>query len=207
MAFAEKVKETTTRLDVLYLNAGLNTADWKTTPAGHEELIQVHYLSNALLTFLLFPLAASTPASDIHTPHITWTGSMGQHFNSVGGLAPSPPSILAHLADRSKYAALSRYADSKFLVSVFVRQFGREFPLGGTKGGSGPVIVNNVCPGTVDTDIDLKHLPWYIKWVMALHRMLRGRPIDQGARTLLWAGELMDAQTHGQYISNNEISP
>ena len=66
------------------------------------------------------------------------------------------------------------------------------------------VIVNNVCPGTVDTAAD-DGLPWYLRIPMNLHRRLRARTVEDGARALVHAAGVMGRESHGGYISNNEM--
>ncbi|KAB8360570.1 hypothetical protein FH972_024310 [Carpinus fangiana] len=158
----------------------------------------VNYLSNALLTLLLLPHLSSTPATPIHKPTITWVGSMAQGFNSLAKLPEIPPSILARFSDPRKYSALTQYPNSKMFVAMFVRALGQHLP-------DSNVVVNNLCPGTVDTAADDK-LPFYLRIPMNLNRRLRARTVEEGARTLVFASSVAGGETHGKYIANNEIS-
>lgn len=58
VSFAERVAKTLTRLDIAILNAGFCPAKRiVNTSTGHDEIIQVNYLSTALLAVLLLPVA------------------------------------------------------------------------------------------------------------------------------------------------------
>lgn len=58
VSFVDRVSRTLTRLDIAVLNAGFCPAKRMVNPStGHDEIIQVNYLSTALLTVLLLPVA------------------------------------------------------------------------------------------------------------------------------------------------------
>ena len=124
---------------------------------------------------------------------------MAQHFNNLAKIDPLPPSILKHLSSRSEYSTLSQYPNSKMLVALFVRELAKHAV-------DKNVLVNNLCPGTVDTAADDK-LPFYLRIPMNLNRRLRARTVVEGARTLVFASEIVGEEGHGQYIACNEISP
>ena len=75
IAFADKVKKETSRLDILVLNAGISSWDWNTTKDGWEEVLQVNSLSPGLLALLLLPKLANSkttpPGAVPMKPHIT----------------------------------------------------------------------------------------------------------------------------------------
>lgn len=162
-------------------------------------LIQVNYLSNALLALLLLPILARTPQLKGHVPTLSFVGSMGQHFNNFAKLPnPLPKQLLARLSSKASYSPLAQYPNSKLLVSLFVRELARHVPTG--------VILNSLCPGTVDTAAD-DLLPFYLRIPMNLNRRLRARTVSEGARTLIYASELAGLETDGKYISSNVVSP
>ena len=72
--------------------------------------------------------------------------------------------------------------------------------------GNGAITINNLCPGTVDTAAD-NNMPFYLRWPMNFNRRLRSRTVEEGARALVYAAVVAGEKSHGQYISNNEISP
>jgi NAD(P)-dependent dehydrogenase (short-subunit alcohol dehydrogenase family) len=163
--------------------------------------MQVNLLSNAYLSFLLTPLLQTSP-----DPRITWLGSMGQAFHSLTANPPPPSPILPHYASPSHYSRLQRYADTKFFVGLFVREFAAHLP-----SEAKHVTVNNVCPGTVNTGAD-NALPFWLRWPMNWNRAVRARSVGDGARAVLCAilGQVEGAQKgdelNGVYIANNAVA-
>ncbi|EOD43395.1 putative short-chain dehydrogenase reductase family protein [Neofusicoccum parvum UCRNP2] len=207
-AFASRVLRTEDRLDLLLLNAGINLAHFAKSPSGHELCMQVNVLSNALLSLLLLPLLQKTGHSTAsHRPAITWVGSLAQAFNSLeGNPLPSSEAILPHYASEEHYSRLRRYADTKLFVAMFVRVFAAHLPKDAV------VVVNNICPGTVNTGAD-NALPFWLRVPMNLNRAVRARSVEEGARAVLWAAvasrELAGegpGGKNGVYIADNAIT-
>lgn len=161
--------------------------------------MQVNYLSNALLTFLLLPHLSTTSPTSLHKPTIAWVGSMAQGFNSLGKLSGVPSHILDRFSDPNEYSAFSQYPNSKMFVAMFVRSLAEHLK-------DTNVVVNNLCPGTVDTAAD-DNLPFYLRIPLNLNRRLRARTVEEGARTLIFASVVAGSETHGKYIANNKVSP
>lgn len=236
VSFANRVLKEESRLDILLLNAGINLAAFQTSPTGHEmyifltthlsnknsrpdkannhpknRLMQVNYYSNALLSLLLLPLLSKTSqqsqkSTNPHLPKITWVGSLAQGFNSLSKFPlHTTPHILPYFDDPNVYSRFSRYPDSKMLVAMFVREMAKHVPSTSVH-GKGGVVINNLCPGTVDTAAD-NNLPFYMRLPMNWNRKLRARTVEEGARTLVFAAAVVGWESHGGYISSNEISP
>ncbi len=176
--------------------------------------MQVNYYSNALLSLMLLPLLEKTSqtirasnSANKRTPKITWVGSLAQGFNSLGKFPVRTTShVLPYFDSEKDYSRFSRYPDSKFLVAMFVREMAKHVPTTSNRAGDGPVVINNLCPGTVNTAAD-NNLPFYMRMPMNLNRKLRSRTVEEGARALVYAAVVVDEKSHGQYISSNEISP
>lgn len=176
--------------------------------------MQVNYLSNALLSLMLLPLLEKTSQSirssdpsSKRIPKITWVGSLAQGFNSLGKFPVRTTShVLPYFDSYKDYSRFSRYPDSKFLVAMFVREMAKHIPSASNQAKNGPVTINNLCPGTVNTAAD-NNLPFYMRMPMNLNRKLRSRTVEEGARALVYAAVVADDKSHGKYISSNEISP
>ena len=174
----------------------------------------MNYFSNALLSLMLLPLLEKTSQSirnsnpaDIRTTKITWVGSMAQGFNSLSKFPVQTTSqVLPYFDSEKNYSRFSRYPDSKFLVALFVREMAKHIPSPSNDARKGSVVINNLCPGTVNTAADNK-LPFYMRMPMNLNRRLRSRSVEEGARALVYAAVVVDEKSHGKYISSNEISP
>ena len=71
-------------------------------------------------------------------------------------------------------------------------------------------MVNNVCPGTVNTGAD-NQLPFWLRWPMNWNRALRARSVEDGARAVVCAvlGQvdgLEEEKRNGVYIANNTVT-
>ena len=176
---------------------------------SNNRLMQVNYFSNALLSLLLLPLLQKTSkelcASDPTNPRppkITWVGSLAQAFNSLAKFPiQTTTHVLPHFDSQKDYSRFSRYPDSKLLVAMFVREMAKHVP-----STAAPVIINNLCPGTVDTAAD-NNLPFYLRLPMNWNRKLRARTVQEGARTLVHAAAVAGDESHGHYLASNQISP
>lgn len=166
---------------------------------------------------------------------------MGQAFTSISkkpvplSPSPSPPlstststslSILTYFSTPSKYSKFHRYSDSKFLISLFVREFAAYLPSstspptsaevkakGKTEAGDpsssseikAKILINSVCPGTVSTTAD-DNLPFWLRIPLNLNRRLRARTIEDGAAAVLNAALCHGEGSCGKYIANDRIS-
>ncbi|KAL2807792.1 putative short-chain dehydrogenase [Aspergillus granulosus] len=208
ICFADKVRQETEELDVLILNAGINLGHFeKCRATGHERFLQVNYLSNALLALLLLPTLKQTKPKQNHHPTIAWVGSIALSLNSVTkSPVPKGRSILTTYDDPTHFSRLFRYSDTKFFVALFIRQLAELWPLHAGPCDNGNVVINNVCPGTVVTTAD-NHLPFYLRIPMNVHRLIRGRSVLEGGRTFVYAATVAGVESHGGFISCNEITP
>ena len=180
-------KDKTSRLDVLFLNAGVaGLAPTALTQQAYEPHIGVNCLGPFLLAKLLAPtLAASAKAAPPSTVRVIWTSSITVDRDSpAGGLA------VAKLATPSPEPR-TNYAISKvgnwFLASEFHKRHGK---------GAGVVSVSQN-PGNLKSDL------WRNStWLTYLTR----RPVCYqpvfGAYTSLWAAfaEEVSVKNGGRYI-------
>lgn len=195
--FADNVKKDLGTLDILLLNGGVNIMNFQRSVSGHERVMQVNFLSNALLAFELLPLLQQTATKTNNLTRLSWVGSEAQKINSITKKPiPSDRSVLEYFDDKSKYASMTRYSETKLLVSMFVQSLAN-------KVSSDKVVVNNFCPGMVMTNFD-SHLPLWLKTIMAVVRRIRARSVEEGSRTLIFASAVAGPNTHGEFLSSNE---
>lgn len=197
--FADNVKKDPGTLDILLLNGGVNIMNFQQSVSGHERVMQVNFLSNALLALELLPLLQQTSTKTGSPARLSWVGSVGQKLNSITKKPiPLDSSVLEYFDDKSKYASMLRYSDTKLLVSMFVQSLAN-------KVSSDKLVVNNLCPGMVLTNFD-SYLPLWLKTIMAVVRRLRARSVEEGSRTLIYASTVAGPDSHGEFLSSNEIS-
>lgn len=198
--FIARVNADLKQLHILMLNAGANGVTFEKTADGHEQTVQVNHLANAAVLFGLLPLLEATAAQ---TGKPTWVSITGSRMYDTGPLckepaASMPRDILQYLDDPKKYTGFSRYADSKLLVLLFMHRLGKLY-------GSEKVVINNFCPGMVDTPMT-KNLPWYLRAPVALLASVRrARPVEQGGWVGLNAAVVAGAESHGQLIGDTEL--
>ena len=163
-------------------------------------IIKVNCYTHFLISLELFPLLQSTAAARGVPSRITFTGS-ATHIkqNTLTRRPISPDStVLGHFDDEANFDKLYRYADTKTVVNAYVRRLAALAP--------SEVIVNNACPGLVQTGVD-KNLPFYLKLPMGLIRKSTGRTVEEGARTLIYATVVAGPETNGKFLQHNQIDP
>lgn len=197
--FARKVEQELDALDILLLNGGVNIMSYETSANGHERVIQVNYHSNALLALLLLPLLESTAGKRGQPSRLTFVGSVGMALHS---LKKKPllesETVAQRFDDKSKYAGFNRYSDSKLMIAAFTQELAGHV-------SADKVIVNNLCPGMVATDFD-KNLGFALKGLMAVVRKIRARSVETGARTYVYATSVAGKESHGAFISSNQVT-
>ncbi|KAK8018787.1 NAD(P)-binding Rossmann-fold containing protein [Apiospora marii] len=128
-AFADRARGLD-RLD-FFNTADIDNKDFVLNPStGHEEMVQVNYLSPALLTVLMLPILcgknpdASSPGHLLHVNYeaASWTKS---ELPEPDG---PPASLFAALDDETKFDDTRRYHTTKLLGQLFLAELGRRVP-------------------------------------------------------------------------------
>ncbi|KAI0386964.1 hypothetical protein F5Y04DRAFT_288770 [Hypomontagnella monticulosa] len=202
VAFAERVAKSLTRLDIAVLNAGLCPAKRVVNPAtGHDEIIQVNYLSTALLAILLLPVAKAVWRNQPQPTRITLTLSetgVWARF-PVGKEVP----ILGALDAPGKAAdnTIDRMFVSKLLGQYFVSKLAGQVP-------ASVAIINSASPGAIhdsqfNRDIDKTPAGPIIRAI--LRRV--GNSSAVGARMITDAAVRHGEETHGHFLSFQKLVP
>ncbi|PHH88226.1 hypothetical protein CDD83_7802 [Cordyceps sp. RAO-2017] len=200
VAFADRARALG-RLDVAVLNAGLCPAKRLVNErTGHDEIIQVNYLSTALLAVLLLPVArAGRPRQQAPT-RITLTLSETAAWAKfkVGKDVPVLGALDAPAAD---YDPVDRMFVSKLLGQFFVAGLARRVP-------PSVAVINAASPGSIhdsqfNRDIDQTFAGAIIKRVLRLV----GNSSAVGARMMTDAAVRQGEDTHGQFLSFQKMVP
>lgn len=118
-AFASRVKSTLARIDIVILNAGVIGLNFKIVEStGHEETLQVNYLSTVLLTILLLPILKAKRPPGSEPLHLTIV-------NAALSLAAKFPNrdanpILPSFDDPKAFDQQENYNSSKLLAHMFL---------------------------------------------------------------------------------------
>ncbi|KAI1465807.1 NAD(P)-binding protein [Daldinia caldariorum] len=200
--FVRNVDSKLYRLDIAILNAGVIKLKHATEPStGHEQILQVNYLSTVLLAILLLPILKKK--SPPGTP-----GRLTVVNAALALTAPLPKpdhgheSIFATLDDPKSFVPNTdkTYNMSKFLGQMFAYKLGEYV-------SADDVVVNFVCPGYVrGTDLG-REASVLIRPAVALFAAVAGRSTRDGASTYLDAALVKGKESHCSFIMSWKVSP
>ena len=153
-----------------------------------------------LVCLELLPLLQSTAAVRGSPTRITFVGSATQISQNTIAKHPVPSgrNTIDHFDEKAHFNRFCRYADSKLAVNALTRRLAALAP--------SEVIVNNLCPGLVQTGLD-KNLPLVLRGIMGLVRKTMARTVEEGARTIIYASVVAGAETGGKFMQSNKIDP
>lgn len=185
------------RLDFAILNAGLLKQQLEiNSTTGHEEVIQVNYLSTALLAILLLPVLETKRVNAEKPGRITVVSS------EMGDLAKfkeqKEDPIFPTFNDPKFFNLNDRYSTSKLLEQLFVASLVQQVP-------SSKVVVNLVNPGLCYGTGFHTDLTGAMATLFEGFKRLIGRSTAVGARTLVDAAVVQGDDSHGKYLSDCRI--
>ncbi|KAF2823614.1 NAD(P)-binding protein [Ophiobolus disseminans] len=191
-AFAARADRELDRLHVAVLNAGLGKLNFERVEEGsrHEVTIQVNYLANALLSFLLLPkLRPTTSSSEPGRLSIV---------NSGASLAirledPGDGRLLESFDRPEKFDGFAQYGLSKLLVMMFVAKLAQMI-------NPKEVIVNCTDPGaTKGTDFFRNVNSWFMSIALRAFMGLIGRRTADASRIYLHSTLVLGEESHGSW--------
>lgn len=200
VAFAGRCEKELPRLDLAVLNAGVSPAALRFNPkTGHEETIQVNYLSTALLTLLLLPILKAKRVAGA-SPRITIVNSEVSAWAKFKE-RNEVPLLPAFDKPDAKVNMLDRMMVSKLLGQFFLAELAQRVP-------ASVAVVNACSPATVhDTEfqreLDGTVSGTLIKTVQ--RRFANVSPV--GARMITDAAVRHGDETHGQFLSFQNMLP
>ncbi|TPX09014.1 uncharacterized protein E0L32_001725 [Thyridium curvatum] len=118
-AFAARCEAHPARIDIALLNAGVFRMGYHAVPAtGHEECLQVNYLSQALLAVLLLPIMKAKRRAHDEPARVTFAGAalaLAAKFSKRGA-----DPLLRALDEKAGHDAQDAYDSSKLLMHMFL---------------------------------------------------------------------------------------
>jgi NAD(P)-dependent dehydrogenase (short-subunit alcohol dehydrogenase family) len=200
-AFVRRVEQLG-RLDFAILNAGLVKAEFElNATTGHEETVQINYLSTALLSVLLLPpLKSKSPPGS--PGRLTIVGSGTAYFAAFPNRNEVPllASFDKQLNPEKKALEPETYWVSKLLGHLFLVKLVNYV-------SAEDVVVNIVDPGLCSGSQLNRETGGVVGIVMAIMKSLLGRKPEIGASTYIDAAVVKGKETHGCYIADWEIRP
>lgn len=197
--FAKEIKQRYDgKLDMVLLNAGTGSLKWEIVRTGHEKTIQVNLLSPALLALELLPTLERTAALKGIPSRLTWVGSF-VHFDHTFDKTPIKPDelVIKHFDNEENFVATGRYSDSKLMGTMFIEKLASHVD-------PKKVIVNEVSPGMVRTGFG--DFPLWFRTVFVVLFALKARSTNEGAKAYLHALAVVGEESHGNYLSDNQIT-
>lgn len=186
-------------LHIVMLNAGIATFDKEFARTGHEKVMQVNYLSNVLLTLELLPILEATSKRIGKPTRLTWTGSRTYAGTSLASQFPSKAgeTLLKHFDNAKGLSSHGRYGDSKLLVILFQLELAKHY-------SSKHVIINNFCPGMIQTPMAAA-FPIYVRIPVAALMKLRARAPEKAGWIALNAALVVGEESHGRLLGDKEL--
>ncbi|KAL4993817.1 hypothetical protein BDV10DRAFT_198042 [Aspergillus recurvatus] len=202
-SFSTMLRKGIPNVDVLILNAGINSFVHEKTTHGHEKALQVNYLSNVLLLAEILPYLESSSERTGSPVRITWLGSRTYYLsNSLekSDILTYGGGILQYMDSQRAFASagINAYADRKLLCALFVYELASRLD-------RGKVILNLVCPGMVKTGLG-SNGPLWIRALVGALMALRARPVEVGGWLVLNAAVVAGRESHGSLIGDKDVT-
>lgn len=200
-SFVSRCWEEFQRIDLAILNASIFPGKFVLSPeSGHEESIQVNYLSTALLAISLVPVLRPTKKSP-HAGRLTIVSSNVALTCQFPERHASP--LLPAFNDAKSFHSqgnIERYCTSKLLQTMLVQKLANLV-------SPSDVVINTVDPGlTAGSDLHrylsapARAVFWAIKTAVA-------RPAEHAAWLYLDAAAVRGEESHGGFVVNWQIYP
>lgn len=196
--FVERAK-TLDRLDIFVHNAGIVKSSHETNKmTGHEEGIQVNYLSLALLTILILPVLKDKNAPQqpgrlvlVSSDTASWPKFKEQ----------DSPSLLAAFDNPDFFDPQDRYWTTKLLGQFFLSELVKLVP-------ASVAVINAPNPGLCyGSGLQREFSGTFVGFAFDVFKRVFGRSPAVGARALTDAGVKHGSESHGIYIEDGKLAP
>ncbi|KAF7556505.1 hypothetical protein G7046_g6273 [Stylonectria norvegica] len=182
---AKKFLSSTSRLDLLFLNAGILGCPPALTKDGYEIQFGTNHLGHALLLKLLTPRLVQTASEPAGTDvRVVSLSSIGYAYVGPEGIQ------FETLKDNTKdITPLARYVQSKLANLLYAQEVAKRYPQFTTV---------SVHPGSVTTELFSREAGDETIKKMQINRPSSKVTVEDGAKTQLWAATA-DGVVSGQY--------
>lgn len=186
------------RIDFVILNAGMGgSAFQRNKVTGHEETMQVNFLSTMYLSILILPiLKAKAPPAKPGRLTIVNSGT-SMHSDLPEAKADH---ILSALDSETGYDGMQQYAKSKLLGQLFVDKLAQHVD-------PNNVIINCVDPGLTKGTGLMDKGSGVMKFAISIAAKLFGRSGEQAASTYVDAAITQGIESHGSFLMDWKVYP
>ncbi|KAI0976121.1 NAD(P)-binding protein [Xylaria arbuscula] len=198
-SFADRARDLE-RLDIVVLNAGVYRIPRVILPTGHEEDIQVNYLSTALLTILLLPILEVKRRPDAQPGRLTVVSSSVAAWSRFKLPQDGRPMLMT-LDEPMGTAAFDhhqQYCTSKLLGQLFLTELTRRVP-------SSVATVTYVHPGLCyGSGLARDGAGTLMGLIAGFIFRIFGRSCVRGARVIVDGAVAHGEEAHGQYLVDKQ---
>ncbi|KAI0805303.1 hypothetical protein GGR55DRAFT_681212 [Xylaria sp. FL0064] len=204
-SFANRARDDLERLDIVVLNAGIYRIPRVILPTGHEEDVQVNYLSTALLTILLLPIleAKKKRMGGTNQPGRLTVVSSSVAAWSRFKLPQDGRPMLTALDEgpigteaAASFDHHQQYCTSKLLGQLFLAELTRRVP-------ASVAIVDYVHPGLCyGSGLSRDGAGTVMGFIAGILFRIFGRSCASGARVIVDAAVSHGEEVHGQYLED-----
>ncbi|KAJ5128781.1 hypothetical protein N7448_002494 [Penicillium atrosanguineum] len=196
--FVARVEKELHRLDIAILNAGVAPVGFKTAPeTGHEDCVQVNYLSTMLLSILLLPVLKRMSPDGV-PGRLTIITSMLSMIAKFANKKEIP--LLPAFDNEKLFDAYDIYPTSKFLCQMFFWKLSDLV-------SADDVVMNLVEPGFIKGTELQRDLNGVGKMALGLLKAASARSVQVGVSTYLDAVVAKGKESHGCVLMNWDIFP
>lgn len=198
-AFARRAQQDLQRIDMVILNAGVSNGSFRIAAAtGHEETIQVNYLSTVLLATLLLPIVKATRAPGAPPGVITLVNTGLALVAGFKNRTADP--LLPSFDDQKNFGVTDTYSTTKTLAHLWLWR-AAEFV------APDDVVLSLVDPGYIKGTGLVRDAPALARPVVKVFESLTGKTVQLGASCYVDAVATKGRESHGCFLMNWEISP
>ncbi|KAI1772109.1 NAD(P)-binding protein [Hypoxylon cercidicola] len=192
-SFADRAK-TLERLDIVVLNAGMWSPSRPFNPqTGHEEVIQVNYISTSLLAVLLLPIAKAARRNQPQPTRITFVSSEVCGFAKFKERNEVP--ILPAIDKPGNVDNMDRMFLSKLLGQFFFRKLAKLVP-------TSIAVIDAASPGSAyDTEMNREYNKTFAGAVSKKILPFFGNPSNLAAYMITDAAVNHGEEIHGKFLS------
>jgi NAD(P)-dependent dehydrogenase (short-subunit alcohol dehydrogenase family) len=197
VAFADRAK-TLERLDIAVLNAGIFRQKFELVAStGHEETIQVNFLSNALLSILLL-LPILKPNGPTDNPgRLVVVSSEVASWTRFKERSADP--LLPAFDRPESFSSFERYGTSKLLSQLLTAELAKRIP-------SSVAIMTMPTPGLL-YGTKFGHLPQsnFRDYIGDVLKRIFGKAATVGTRSITAAAVKFGPEAHGHYVEDSKL--
>ncbi|KAI1878937.1 hypothetical protein JX265_003114 [Neoarthrinium moseri] len=198
-AFVERA-QSLERLDILILNAGITGLHFTTNPStGHENNVQINYISTALLAIQILPVLKSKIAAQQQPSRMVIVSTDASAWTSFPEQESDP--LLPSFDVPGKIDMTTRYYTSRLLGQFFLLDLAKRVP-------SSVAVINAATPGLVYGTASQRDIQGTFEGrIKKFATRIMGYSPEVGARQITYAALKYDRAIHGQYLCSQKVKP